>query len=91
MGDDAERTQPSHVLDDIGCRTSQRIWRLRKSDRHVVATASADLDSVEEQNPGAVRRRFGLACAVAVIGNDDELKTGAGGGRRDLVKRPAAI
>ena len=51
--------------------------------RHVVPAVGADLDGVEAEHAVDVSGRSRLPRRVAVIGEDDELEAGAGGGRRN--------
>jgi hypothetical protein len=86
-----ETAKPADVLDYVGRRTGQRIRRLRKIDRDVMSVLRADLDAVDTQNTRSIRRRLGSACAVAVIGDDDELQARTRGGRGDLVERTRSV
>jgi len=87
MGDHAESAEPLHVFDDVARFPAQWIRRLRKADGDVMAALRAQLDPIEDEHAGTILWRVGLARAVAVIGEDDEVQTGAGGSRGHLVGR----
>ena len=84
--------EPVHVFDrrraacppsgyGVGGRPSATKW----------PPLGADLDGVDAQHARSIRRRLRRARAVAVIGEDDELQSGARGRGRDLVDRAAAV
>ena len=91
MRHDAEAAEPLHVLDDVARFPAERIRRRRHVDRDVVAAGRADLDAVQAQHAGSVRRRIGHARGVAVVGEDDELQARPRGGRGDLVGAAQAV
>ena len=91
MRGDAESAEPADVFDDVARLAGERIRRRRHVERDVVAAVGADLDAVEAQHAGPIRRRIGRARAVAVVGEDDELQAGAGGSGRDLVGPAQAV
>ena len=91
VGDDTEPAEPPHVLDDVGGVAGQPVRRLAQTEREVVAVRRADLDAVDDEDAGSIRRRERRARAVAVIGDDDELQAGAGRRGGDLVDGAAAV
>ena len=61
----------------VGRIAGQPIWRLAQTEREVVSVGGADLDAVDDEDAGSIRRRQRQARAVAVIGDDDELQADA--------------
>ncbi len=91
MGRDAEPAEPLDVFDNVLCIPAQGIRGCRHIEGNVVAAVGADLDSVEAQHPVQVGRRIRRPRRVAMIGDDDELKSGARGGRRNRVAIADAV
>ena len=91
VGDDTEAAEPPHVLDDVGRVAGQPIRRLAEAEREVVAVGRADLDAVDDEDAGSIRRRERRTCAVAVIGDDDEAQAGACRRGGNIVDGAAAV
>ena len=78
-------------LGDISRGTAEYVWTARKPERDVVAAARADFHRIDHQNARTIARWLGPSRAVAVIGDDDELKTRAGCGTGDVVESAATV
>ena len=81
MRGDAEAAETVNVLGNRLAGTAQGIRRTRHVERHIVPIVGADLHGVEHQHAIDVLGRIGRTRGVAVIGEDDELQSGARRGR----------
>src|SRR5690349_192786 len=91
MGDHAKSAQPLDVFDDVSRLAAKWIWRLRQPDRDVVTARGGKLHGIDDEHSGAIPRRIRCARAVAVIREDDELKTRARSCRCDIIWRSGSI
>ena len=86
VGDDAEPAETLDVLDDIACFSAKGIGRRRHVERDVMPAGGADLDAVEAEDAGSVRRRVGCARGVPVVCEHHELPPDASGRRGNFVR-----
>ena len=91
MRRDAESAEPMNVFEHVSRLSGQRIRRGGKTERDEVSPARADLHRIDAQHAGTIGRRIGDSGRVAVIGEDDELQSGACRDGGDVVGRTAAV
>src|SRR5687767_6559452 len=91
MRDDSESAETTDVIGDVTCFASQRIWRLRNTDRDVMAALRAQFDSINDEHSRSILRRVRRACTVAMIRQDDEVEAGARRSRRRIIGRSGSV
>ena len=91
VGDDAEPAQARDVLDHARRLSAEGVGRAPEAQGQVVAPVRADLDRVQAEHAGAVRRGVRRPGTVPVVGEHDEVESGAAGRGGDLGRRTAAV
>ena len=87
MRHDTESAETSDVGDHVARFTPKRIWRLRKSESDVMPGLRAELDRIDDEHAITIPGRVWPACAVSVIGEDDEVQPGTRRSSRYLIRR----
>ena len=91
MRGEPEASEPAHILDHLARIAGKGIWRARQTESHIVSALGANLDAVDTEHAGSIVRRRQLPGAVAVVGDDDELEPGTGGGGGNVVDGAGSV
>ncbi len=91
MCGNCESTEAGHVLEDIAGLPTERIRRLRQSERHHVTVVGAELNRVNAKYAVYVAGLVGLARRVSMVREDDEVQPRPGCGRGDAGGVTAAV
>ena len=91
MGDDPESAETGDVLDDARRVPAERIGSPRQAEGQVVPSVGADLDPVQAEHSGPVGGDRRRTRSVAVVGQHQEVETGAACRGGDLGDRTTAV
>ena len=91
MGREGQAVQIVEVAQGIEAVARKAVGRCRQADRQQMALVVRDLRADDGQDAGVAVALPGLAGETVVVGDDDKVESGSGGGRLDVRDRATAI